>query len=168
MKYWIRIHNSERGPYSPAEITSSFGPSLPCNTPCAEVGKDTWSTLGELLPQIGSASPIPEAPQAPSPNVDAVANGFIKKAIAAPVLVVTGFISAPIFIRYDRTNDTIWGWLFFIVIVLGVSASIIIPAYVLAKHGHSADRSVFRDMPLIRYFFRNGAKDSQNPFIQKQ
>jgi hypothetical protein len=63
MKYWIRIEKSDRGPYSAAEIVQSFGPNLPSSTPCAEVGKNTWSTIGELLTDIGSVLPTPEPPQ---------------------------------------------------------------------------------------------------------
>lgn len=170
MKYWIRINNSERGPYDASEIVQVFGASLPSNTSCARVGENSWARLGDLLPEIGTATPLPEPPgKEPSPHIEAIANGFIKKIIALPIYLITGLVAVPVFIRYDRTDDLFWGIVFFSVIVLGVSASILVPMYILSKHDSSVGEPLLHSVPFLGSYLRKRSSHStySNPFTEK-
>jgi hypothetical protein len=171
MKYWICVKGSNTGPHTSAEIINNFGTSLPSDTPCAIVGEHKWSTLGLILPEIGTAPPTcapPFVPE-PTPYADAMANAVIHKIIAIPIFIITGLIAAPIFNLYDKTNNRVYGLLFFAVIVIGISASIIIPHHVISASHRPEPRSFISTIPLIgRLFLKVSAKRRPNPFISEK
>ena len=51
MRYWIKINGVSEGPLTEQEIFRKYGGSLTRDTPCSEVGTNTWITIGYYFPE---------------------------------------------------------------------------------------------------------------------
>ncbi len=74
MKYWIRLDQSALGPFTAAEIAQKYASQIRRETPCAEVGSNQWTTVGELMPEIISSGYVPPE-QGAVPGTEPVPQG---------------------------------------------------------------------------------------------
>jgi hypothetical protein len=148
MTYWIHINGSDRGPYSSEDIAKNFGPSLPSNTPCARVGENKWSTLGALLPEIGSGTPAPQI-ASPTPSANWIAMAATKKVISYCILLVACALALPFYIAAEKTNQEGYRVVCFALIGTGWIASFFLPAQIIALSDQNPTLSITKVIFLI-------------------